>query len=63
LALSHVDATKELPKDVTLALAGLNRVLITLTDFPDEYSHLVLPDLDAVHIHPFFLLSVLIPAS
>ncbi|KAJ7824614.1 hypothetical protein B0H14DRAFT_3469218 [Mycena olivaceomarginata] len=46
-ALSRVDATKELPKDVTLALAGLNCILTTLTDFPDEYSHLTLPDLDA----------------
>ncbi|KAJ7331513.1 hypothetical protein DFH08DRAFT_814823 [Mycena albidolilacea] len=60
LALSHVDATKELPKDVTLALAGLNRVLITLTDFPDEYSHLVLPDLDA---GPYFAATARPPTS
>ncbi|KAJ7801237.1 hypothetical protein B0H14DRAFT_3489834 [Mycena olivaceomarginata] len=60
LALSRVDATKELPKDVTLALASLNCVLITITDFPSEYSHLTLPDLDAA---PYFAATARPPTS
>jgi hypothetical protein len=60
--LSRIDATQELPKDVTLALAGLNCLLIAVTDSPSEYSHLTLPDLDAVHTQLLLSSSVLIPA-
>ncbi|KAJ7720879.1 hypothetical protein B0H14DRAFT_3520781 [Mycena olivaceomarginata] len=60
LALSRVDATQELPKDVTLALAGLNCILIAVTDSPSEYSHLTLPDLDA---GPYFSPAACPPTS
>jgi hypothetical protein len=55
--LSRVDATQELPKDVTVALAGLDHVMATLAQPPDEYTYLRFPELGAVSTHisfPFF---------
>ncbi|KAJ7687807.1 hypothetical protein B0H14DRAFT_3533783 [Mycena olivaceomarginata] len=54
LALSRVDATQELPKDVTVALAGLDRVIVTLDQPPDEYTYLRFPDLGTVSTLPLF---------
>ncbi|KAJ7792180.1 hypothetical protein B0H14DRAFT_2624167 [Mycena olivaceomarginata] len=60
LALSRVDATQELPKDVTVALAGLDRVIVTLDQPPDEYTYLRFPDLGT---SPYFAADARPPTS
>ncbi|KAJ7767059.1 hypothetical protein B0H14DRAFT_3509882 [Mycena olivaceomarginata] len=60
LALSRVDATQELPKDVTVALAGLDRVIVTLDQPPDEYTYLCFPDLGT---SPYFAADTRPPTS
>ncbi|KAJ7812821.1 hypothetical protein B0H14DRAFT_3478586 [Mycena olivaceomarginata] len=60
LALSRVDATKELPKDITVALAGLDRIMVTLAQPPDEYTYLRFPELGA---SPYFAETTCPPTS
>ncbi|KAJ7690596.1 hypothetical protein B0H14DRAFT_2652309, partial [Mycena olivaceomarginata] len=60
LLYPRVDATQELPKDVTVALAGLDRVIVTLDQPPDEYTYLRFPDLGT---SPYFAADARPPTS
>ncbi|KAJ7836481.1 hypothetical protein B0H14DRAFT_3460699 [Mycena olivaceomarginata] len=59
-ALSQLNASKELPKDVTLALTGLNRVMATMNDVPYEFTYLTFPQIGAT---PFFSVDAQPPTS